>query len=160
MESLPEIEAITYRAATMADAAEVARLGRMLYRELHYSDVAEYDQGATAGLLRHLAGEGLLLVAVDAHDDVIGFLGYNLMPVYFSPGTEIAQEIFWWVDEAHRSAGVGEALLQMAENDAAGRGARAFCSMLNEHARRRGVGPFLERKGYRAVETTYLKELH
>lgn len=151
------MERFELRPATIDDAAEIARLGRLLYTELHYSKWVPYVEADVRETLVGLIDSGVLLIAVAPQ--IVGYIGVAIHPLYLNRSVSSAEEVFWWVDQEYRALGVGQALLEAAEHEAEVRGATFVSSMLNETAHGNGVGQFLESRGYELAERTFFKVL-
>jgi GNAT superfamily N-acetyltransferase len=96
---------LVVREATPADAAEIARLNAIF-------NAVPPDAEAVARRMAHCTGtERVLLAEIDGR--AVGFACLWLFPVvcYARPYAEIA-ELF--VEEEHRRAGIGRALLEFA----------------------------------------------
>ena len=90
-----------------------------------------------------------VLVAEDASGAIVGWIGmYVFRTVTGEPRAEISGLV---VDEAMRSRGIGESLLEAAEHWARGKGLRAIglhCNVIRERAH-----GFYLRHGYRETKT-------
>lgn len=96
---------LVVRAATPADAAEIARLNAIF-------NAVPADAESVARRMAHCAGtERVLLAEMDGR--AVGFACLWLFPVvcYAQPYAEVA-ELF--VEEEHRRQGIGRALLEFA----------------------------------------------
>ena len=138
---------ITFRPARPSDAAALADLTT----QLGYPS-------STAELRARLAAldtrDGELIVAED-RDRVVGWVHVRTVVLLTGPHAEIDGLV---VDEAFRGRGIGEALLERAEEWAADRGqARIFVrsNVIRERAHR-----FYERLGYERVKTSYAFSKH
>ena len=90
---------------------------------------------------------------------VCGFLAAAIQPVWFSPGTRVALETAWWMDEAHRGRPEGVRLLLEFERWAKAEGTQAICMsdivLEGDSAAKR----ILARLGYQVTERTFVKGL-
>ena len=140
---------MSVREAMVDDLPEILRMGR-LFAEGCGIDV-EFDEiSAEATALALMEDDnGCLYI------DRGGMLGGIVYPHYFNHGKTIAQELFWWCDPEARGTGVGRELFQAFEAWAQVRGA-THISMI-ALASQKPVGRLYERRGYRAMESTYVR---
>jgi GNAT superfamily N-acetyltransferase len=145
------------RPADERDIPALLRMGHYFFDEAGWGDVTEYDPGSMDRTLRHLidSAGGILLVA-ESGGVVVGMAGALLYPHYFNTGSLTGQEIFWWVDPAHRK-GVGGALLEALEDAAKDAGAVSFTMVSVASLRSDALDRVYRRRGYRPAERTYIK---
>lgn len=75
-------------------------------------------------------------------------------------GQERAQELFWWVEPGHRRAGPALALLRHFEAWAEERGCEAVTmAFLHSTGNGETLDRWYRRRGYRPLETHYVREL-
>ena len=145
------------RPADERDIPALVRMGHYFFDEAGWGDVSGYDPASMERTLRHLidASTGILLVA--EHDGVVvGMAGALLYPHYFNVETLTGQEIFWWVDPAHRK-GCGGVLLDALEDAARAAGAVSFSMVSVASLRSDALDRVYQRRGYRPAERTYIK---
>ncbi|HEY8169769.1 MAG TPA: GNAT family N-acetyltransferase [Candidatus Limnocylindria bacterium] len=129
-----------------ADAPRVAELatqlgypstsGDVMHR---FAELAEYARAVA-------------LVAVDAADDVIGWIQVERTPSLAVSDAALIGGLV--VDEAHRSARVGAALLEAGEHWAREHGARTM--MVSSRVAREAAHRFYEREGYERLKTSHI----
>ncbi len=109
-----------------------------------------YDRESVAVLLNHLIEnpDGILI----CDDD--GMIGGLCHPHPFNISTKVGQELFWYSE-----GDTGLALLDAAEAKAKEIGAKFWSMICEETMRPKVVGRLYERRGYRPLEHSYIKEL-
>ena len=92
----------------------------------------------------------------DSATAIVGFIGGTIGPHPFNPAITVMQELFWWVDEAHRGTKAGALLLEAFTDY--GRAHADWVIMTLEHE-----SPVNERtltkRGYRPKERSFLLEV-
>lgn len=148
------------RPATAEDMGAVVGMGEAFHRAAGLLDFAEWDSESFATMVEALlrgAVNGALLV-VENDGQVVGMASCLIYPAYFNFGTQIGQELFWFVEPEHRF-GAGTALIAELERVAKARGASVFMSASVAGLRDAALARFYLRRGYRPVENTYIKGL-
>lgn len=145
------------RLADERDIPALVRMGHYFFDEAGWGDVTEYDPASMERTIRHLIDSetGILLV-VEAGGVLTGMAGALLYPHYFNTTSLTGQEIFWWVDPAHRKGG-GAALLDALEAAAEAAGAVSFSMVSVASLRSDALDRVYRRRGYRPAERTYIK---
>ncbi len=134
---------VTIRAATMADAKRLAELSG----QLGYPATPEEISRRLSKILGN--EEHSLLVAETPGARVIAWVHVHLIyPLEEEPQAEIGGLV---VDHAYRARGMGQALMQQAEQWAREKGCRAL--RLRSNVIRTGAHAFYERLGYQMVKT-------
>lgn len=138
---------MSVRRATVADIADVVRIGRAFLEAGIYRHVP-LDEAAFAAFVRNvIEGPGAIFLTDD------GFCGGLLSPAYFNPSHVIAAELFWWAPTEGRA-------LQAAFEEwavAAGAAAITFTGMHDDNIK--AVTRLYRMTGYRPVEIAFMKEL-
>jgi GNAT superfamily N-acetyltransferase len=151
---------LTIRPATTADRDAIVEMS------MHFLDASTYGRvlvGSQPDCVRALvdqilalaeAGAALVLVAVNAKGRVIGMLGM-LQSILPTNGEPYAEELCWWIEPCHRDGRLaGPRLLEAAEAWARAKGLRVVKMVAPKDVER-----FYEKRGYRAIETAFTKEL-
>lgn len=109
-----------------------------------------YDRESVAILLAHLIDnpDGILI----CDDD--GMIGGLCHPHPFNISLKVGQELFWYSEGE-----TGLALLEACEVKAKEIGAQFWTMICEETMRPKVVGRLYERRGYRLLEHSYIKEL-
>ena len=143
------------RALTVSELTEVSLLGPAFFSEgkLPGRFVPEVF-AAKWGLL---IGQGIgFILGLFREDRLVGAFG-GIISEDLNDGDPVANECFWFVKPEAR--GRGFELLLAYEEEARKRGA-VRCSMIHLLSLQpEKLGELYERRGYRAVETSYFKEL-
>ncbi len=120
-----------------------------------YRNVLRFIPEAIGELADRILQVGLIFVAED-RGRLVGMLaGYAVdEPI---GRTKMLEELAWWVDPEYRKGSVGYKMLRCWEEWARQAGLEAV--KMIAPAESPGVGGFLERRGYRQIETTYILRL-
>jgi hypothetical protein len=132
------------RRAEAQDAPVIARLGAKFHAYSPWSAVP-YDAAAAEAFALHCITTGAVFLTED------GMCGGILVPLFFSPETKVAAELFWWAPTE------GAALRKAFEAWALEAGASAvqFSALADGHSK--AVGRLYRMAGFEPVETAYLK---
>lgn len=141
------------RDATRDDMKDILRMGRQFCKALD----EKFDRESVVAHVEWLIDDDRTVAMVAEDDGVVGMVSGVCIPNYFDNSRLMATEMWWWVDEGARTAGIGTALIDELESWAKGMGAERLSMMVMEQLDTRIVKIYNER-GYRRHETTYLKE--
>lgn len=141
------------RPATLADVPRLVAMGRQQIAATYGDAVAENPAQleALATLLVTLPACAVFVAGRDGA--LVGMIGLVAFAHHLS-GLPTVGEVMWWMDPAARGAGL--ALLRRGEQWARAQGATVL-----QMAAPVGscAGLLYERRGYRAVETTYVRRV-
>ena len=135
--------------ASESDLPEILRMAELFANESGID--VPFDSISSEFTARQLMDDGLLLVG---EGGMIGGLAY---PHFFNAQVIIAQEIFWWVDIEHRGSRLGLRLFEGFESWARDLGAKHVTMIAL--ASQKPVHNLYLRKGYREMESSYVREL-
>ncbi len=141
------------RIAEERDIPRIVEMGRAFHEASAYRDFG-FDEKTFGNCARKLMQDftGILLVDGQTPQGMIGGIAY---PMYFNARHWAAQELFWWVEPAHR--GRGKALLKAFEDWARGCGAHSI-QMIALDAMKPVDNLYL-RAGYSPAERYYIRSL-
>jgi GNAT superfamily N-acetyltransferase len=145
------------RPGTAADLPVLVRLAREFLAETPYGRLWPPDD-ATIGrviqtTLEHGAAFVAEAIASEQLTQVVGMIGVVLVPSSPHPHVD---EVAWYVSKDFRGGSLGPRLLAAAERWACTQGAGVLKMVAPVGS---SVGEFLERRGYTAVETAYMRPL-
>lgn len=146
---------IVVRAATLADDAVLVAMGRKFYESLPYEDV-EYCEASAARWLQLMRDQGVLLVA-ELDGVAVGMAGGIFAPFIFNDAHRVGMEVMWWIEEEHRHAGIGRALLEALERSAYAAHCIRWSMIAVVDGSEDRVGKLYELAGYDHAERTYTK---
>lgn len=143
---------MTIRAATLEDVPTLVQMGCRQLAAL-YDGIIAQNPAQLDTLTTHLitSPTGVVFVAEEA-GALVGMIGLVSYPHHLSAAPTVG-EVAWWVEPHAR--GVGLQLLNRAERWAVEMGA----TQIQMVAPTERVGRLYQRRGYQAVETSYLKPL-
>lgn len=146
------------RPARAEDLPVVIDMGQRFFAASGYADVAAFDADSFTATVRHLMdGAGVCLVA-EEDGRVVGMAGAMAYPFYFNMAHKTGQELFWWLNPAHRGGSLGAQLFDGLEEWARVQGCASFTMVALNASRPAAVGAIYKRRGYRASEHTFIKE--
>lgn len=145
------------RPANHDDIGEIARLGAIFHAQAGWSEIA-YSVDDCARSLHALMANPAFICIVSEGAGIDGMAAGVLSPVYFNHGHTSGEELFWWVSPA-ASQMTGIRLLDALENAAKQKGCQTW--QMKSLARLGGdrMVRLYERRGYRAAEQSFIKEL-
>lgn len=149
---------ITIRHATPDDVGQLVAMGETFLRWSAFGRQVPFDGVAMGQAIDALLASGVVLVA-DLDGDVVGALLGTLSPLWFAPGTKVAAELAWWVDESERGGRAGVKLLRAFEQWGAEQGATLCVLSDLVIAGQTPAANLFEKLGYAVVERSHLKEL-
>ena len=146
------------RLATTNDLDRLASMGTRFLSRTRYSRFTTIDHDQARQAFATLIECGRVWVA-EIDGVVHGFLAAILHPLWFSPGSRVALETAWWMDETHRGRPEGVRMLFEFEQWAREEGAKVCCMsdivIEGDSAAERILG----RLGYAVSERTFVKGL-
>lgn len=143
------------RTATIDDVPRLQAMFAEFVASTQYARYVGNDPAYSTGLIERLIAnpDGVILVA--ERDGLV--FGMLALLVFLHPmsGETVAQEVFWWLDPAHR--GYGVYLLRRGERWARAQGAKRLALMAPADKPR--VMEIYEAVGYERVEVTFQRNL-
>lgn len=88
-----------------------------------------------------------------------GMMGALCYPLFFNPGMGIAQELFVWIDEAHRGSAAFSSLLSTFEAWALKNNANRLMITAPHSERIDAMQRLYQRAGYTPLERTFYKDI-
>lgn len=138
---------MTIRDADYGDITKIVARGIWHHEELKIPWA--FDELSAAQSVLALVRAGTLLVT----DNVAGYIGYELGPMYFNHDVIVAKEHFWYVLPSERKTGLGMALLEAARTKAKKQGATWFSVQLPQESKR--AIELVEKEGYQLMHGEY-----
>jgi GNAT superfamily N-acetyltransferase len=151
---------LNVRQATEQDLDKYIELLGHFHAASPMKGVAEYDPvGIRAFLATSLENTNIALLVGELDGEIVGVTSCLLYPMYFNPGYQVAQEMWWWLTPAARGSGVGQAMFKALEAWAEEKNARALFMVALEDERAAAMEKVYFRAGFRPLERTFIKEL-
>ncbi len=147
------------RPATHDDVPALVELLAPFFDASGMAKVASWCPDSLSASLQSMIDlpSAILLVALSGGVPV-GVAGAMTFPAYWNRAALIGQETFWWALPEHRGT-VGPAMLEAMEEAARDLGCQAFLMVCLEALRPAAVGKLYERRGYTALEHSYVRSL-
>lgn len=148
------------RHAEPSDFNELIEMGREFLEQSGNTSFTTFDEASfSATLISLMSGvnNATLLVAESA-GKAVGMAACVVFPFYANMNTKLGQEIFWYCKPEFRN-GMGAALLDELEAEAARNGADVFMSAAIAGLRDGAIGRVYQRRGYKPAENSYMRRL-
>ncbi len=147
------------RDATAGDVPRIAALGALFHVEAGWDDIASYNVKHCEASLSTMIERGeFVFIVAECEGEIIGIAAGALMPLYFNAAHIHGQEMFFWVDPAHRGR-VGTAMLEALEGAGASAGAQSWAMVALSKVKPELTGRLYARRGYRPSEHYHIKRL-
>lgn len=146
------------RAAHPNDMGRILELGESFFREAGWHKVAPWDAMSFVETVERLDSDGALLVC-ERDDRVTGMAGAPVYPAYFNRDVKLSQEMFWYMDPAHRRGLDGIELFGGLEQAVADKGAVTLTMGALAGMKAMQRARFYQRHGYAPVELSFIKRL-
>lgn len=140
--------------ATTDDIPNIAYLIQELHSESPVSEMTLFDINRVQDVCLHLIQDKNSVIILERQDKIIGALGATITPGTFSYD-KLSTEIFWFVKPEFRSYKIASSMMGAYEYWAKMNGCR-FVSLSCVDP---GLKKLYNRKGFKLVETAFLKEV-
>ena len=148
------------REASLRDMPHLVRMARRFHSLTDYADVVPLEMQSFCDAIERFlkTDEAVVLVAAEG-DEVFGMAAAIAYPHWWNHGHRTAQELFWWVDEAHRGGTAAIRLLNSLETWARSVGCSTFSMIHTPNLSPGSLKSLYTRRGYRQWDHFYTKEL-
>ena len=144
--------------ATEEDIEDVLDMVRLFHKESPYCCIPWCSDSASAYLFSVL-DDGLLAIAKDQDGYPVGVIGFECGPLPFNSLHYVYLEKFYYVKGYARESNVGVLLIRFAEKEIKRRDDAGHIVMATLSTSPAHVGQFYAQRGYRYVESGYMKEV-
>lgn len=117
-----------------------------------------WDEATAQQLYLDMVEHGFILMAMQ-EQTVVGIIGCLVAPFLLNKNYKMATEVMWWVEPEARGTAAASMLMDVAEQLAKIDGCYALCMSLLTKTSPKALGRVYERRGYEALESTYMKVL-
>lgn len=146
------------RIATVGDIEQITPHLREFYAETPYSMEFAFHEESVEGLVANLIKETSRdCIVAEYEDKIVGVIGLCAVPMFFNLNIHVASELFLWVGEKYRKAGVAKLLIDEAEQWAVHVGCH-FCDLALLKGSPR-IESFYKAQGYTELESHYFKRV-
>lgn len=147
------------RLARISDANDLAKFGKDFFQQSGMVGLVSYLPIYTADFVRRMVNSSKhLLLVVQFDGKIVGTIGFAITNFFFNNKQLHAQEMFFWIQPEYRGL-VGSSMLATAEAHAKTRGCKTMSMVSLEASEPEKVGGFYMSKGYKKLETSFIKEL-
>jgi len=156
---MPKTKAYNVRVATEKDIIDLTILGKQFVKESQYYDLLGWDASKVhITLTNAMEREDFEIFCFCCDSEVVGLLACFVTPCFFSETIQ-AVEMLWYVDPEHRGSKEAQQLLDHYEEWAKEKKAVVVNLINLDVLNAEKVGRLYERRGYRQIENTFIKEL-
>lgn len=145
------------REAITEDIPRLVEMGQAFFTDMSMPESITFDGETFSRALEVLIEGDNGAVFVADEDEVIGFIGGMVFPLFFNARHLTGQEMFWWVEEGRRK-GAGRDLRIALEEWARGKGAGSFIMVTLESLRPTAVAAIYGRLGYKLTEHHFMRQ--
>jgi len=146
------------RPATPDDALEMARLGVLFHEQADCSEIPYIVEDAAAAVIQFMQLPNFMCFVAEEDGVIVGMIAGVLSPVYFNHSHVSGEELFWWVSKDAPPL-VGLKLLAAIEDKARELGCSTWQMKSLERLNGDRMEQLYTRRGYRASERLFIKEL-
>lgn len=144
------------RVATPEDFHQILPMAEKFYNSTSFSKVLPFDTPSILEFYIQMLQQGFVVLA-EKDGELVGMLGALVHPFHLNINHLVATEGMWWVEPEHRGAKVAADLMDAMERMAKTAGC-SLTVMAKLDTSPEGLGTYYESRGYRATETSYVKE--
>lgn len=145
------------RRATFDDIPEIARLGGIFHSQAGWAEIPYIETDCVKSLGNLMQMDNFLCLVAD-YGKIVGMIAGVISPVYFNHTHLSGEELFWYVDSDAPQL-VGLRLLQEMESAAKDKGCLTWQMKSLSALKGDRMAALYERRGYRASERSFIKEL-
>lgn len=148
------------RNAIAEDLPRYLPLGQAFHAASPMREIIPFDpEGYAEFFLQAIHNPNMGVWLAEENNNIVGIAGALFYPMYFSPSSMVAQELWWWLNPETRGRGAGQAMYSVIESWAIAKGATALFMIALENERVDSMASLYARKGFRPLERTFIKEV-
>lgn len=149
------------RLATQEDIPRLVLMGSNFTDSIEMGKHLGFDAEGFASYLSVFMSQPNCEVFVSLEgDEPVGMIGVVVNPHYANPATLYGSELFWWVEEEHRTSTThGQNLFDVGLSWCKEQGASLYMMMSIESEKTDRLEKMYHRKGFKTVERLYFKEI-
>lgn len=148
------------RRAIHADIPALLRMGRAFFEESGFEAESSYDEASVTATLTHLLDGGGAVFIAEKNGRAVGIAAALAYPFYFNTNCRAGQELFWWLDPAHRGGVLGVRMLKAMEKWARDEGCHTFMMISLPSLTESPAAKLYARMGYRPSECNFIKRMN
>lgn len=144
------------RRATHDDIAALIELGRPFIAAHPVLSGVGITDAQLQAVLTNVIDQGVIIVAESLDGSLVGMLAGMVAPMWCAPDTKCATELAWWMKPGHRHGMTAVRMVRDFEEWAEQQNAtHTVMSSIPQMGQR--AGEFIERLGYKHIETAYIR---
>lgn len=145
------------RMASMKDIDQLIVLAGLFYCESNI-ELNFNEAHLEESFKRFIEMPEFCLIVIENQEKIIGMLVGAAYPNFFS-GDMQAQEMLWFIDNAHRRSGLGKELLKNFEAWALSKGAKEIAMVALRSLNSDKVAQIYKSLGYKEIERSFVRVL-
>lgn len=151
-------QTLTIRKANIIDIKDILNLISEFYEEglkecgLNFTDYSLYRTA------ENFINNGIVIVVED-NEIIVGLIGGMVIPSIFDETEKIAQEAMWFIKKEYRKGELAKDLLDRFEKEAKDLGAKHIVMGIMGSMYIEILNKFYRHKGYKLLETQYIKNI-
>lgn len=145
------------RPAQKEDFGELARMGRA-FVDIAYGGNFDPDSFIKQ-VISMMNGTGVVFI-MEVNGQVVGAAGALVYPKWFNHSIKVAQEVFWWVDEAHRGQLMSVRLFDAIDRWMMDSEATEHIVSNNATIEPEKAARFYQHRGFVWSESNFVRRLH
>lgn len=151
---------VTVRKATIEDLPEYV----VLAQEFHaaspmHGSIAFDPKGYADFFTGALQNPDMGIWLAETETELVGITGAINYPLYFSPSSNVVQELWWWLTPSARGTGAGAKMFDCIKSWAKEKSAAAMFMIALEDDRASKMEKLYRRAGFKPLERTFIKEV-
>lgn len=151
---------VVVRPMVADDLPAYVEMAAAFHAGMPVNDIIPFDPEGTAAFLAGLVGkDNFLMLLAEVDGAPAGIAGAALYPMYFSPGSVVVQEMWWWLAPQCRGSGAAQSMYKHIENWAVENGAVAVFMIALHDVNVERMAKMYARSGFRPMERTFIKGL-
>jgi len=144
------------RKAVTEDLDTIVEMGERFWPHTPFAKKGvPFNRETVTSLIRNVIIDHLLIVA-EQGDELVGFLGYFVIPLPFNDDFIAAQEMFFWVEPKYRDLHISDLMLTKAEKHLI---EDVDFIMMGDLSTSSNLKEYYEERGYSLSERSYMKEV-
>ena len=151
---------LNVRKATIDDLPQYVALAQEFHAASPMHGAIAFDPEGYASFFTNATQNpdiGLWLAEID--NKLVGITGAIYYPLYFSPTSNVVQELWWWLTPEARGTGAGAKMFNCIKSWAKEKNASAMFMIALEDDRAGKMEKLYRRAGFKPVERTFIKEV-
>ena len=151
---------LNVRKATIEDLPQYVVLAQEFHAASPMHGAIAFDPEGDSNFFTGAAqNPNIGLWLAESDNKVVGITGAINYPLYFSPNSNVVQELWWWLTPDARGTGAGAKMFDCIKIWAKEKNASAMFMIALEDDRAGKMEKLYRRAGFKPLERTFIKEV-